>query len=140
MVFLIGDLNLKTTKKHFDLYRTEASYWLVRLNLRDYNFIFVHMDLEEKDIRAWADISLRNKTATLGLAVDWGWMEPNNYQIANSAFHECCEVMLFKLHHYLTEFYSFKFASEMRHEVIRTLENTMFEDYWVSKTKGKGKK
>ena len=131
---------MKTTKKHFDLFRAEASYWLVKLNLRDYDFIFVHMDLEEQDTRAWVDIQLRNKIATIGLAEDWKWMEPTDYQISKSAFHECCEIMLYKLHYHLTEFYSFSFVDEMRHEVIRTLENTMFEDYWAGKTKGKGRK
>jgi len=136
-----GDFNLKTTKKHFDLFRKEGSYWLVRLNLRDYDFIFVHVDLEDRNARAWVDISLDGKVVTFGLAEDWGWMEPDDYLIAKSAFHECCEVMLYKLHHHLTNFYSYKFVDEMRHEVIRTLEHTMFEDYWVSKIKTKkGKK
>jgi len=131
---------LKTTKKHFDLFRKEASYWLVRLNLRGYDFIFVHMELEKSDTCAWADIGLTGKKATLGLAEDWGWLEPNDYLISKSAFHECCEVMLYRLHYHLTEFYASRFVDEMRHEVIMTLENTIFDDYWNSKTTKKKRK
>uniref|UniRef100_A0A6M3JHW5 Uncharacterized protein n=1 Tax=viral metagenome TaxID=1070528 RepID=A0A6M3JHW5_9ZZZZ len=130
----------KTSKKDFDFFVAETSYWLVRLNLQDYGVVFVHMELESEKTQAWVEVSLKDKIATFGLSVDWDWMTPSNYYLSKSAFHECCELMLYKLHDSLTKFYSYKYVNEMRHEVIRTLESVLFEPYWNEKEKKRKRK
>ena len=123
---------MKTSTKDFDYFIKEVSYWIPKLNLQNYGIIFVHMELEQKESMAWVDVSLENKTATFGLSTDWNWLKPDRYHLSKNAFHECCELMLYKLDNSLTEFYSYKYVNEMRHEVIRTLESVLFEPYWNS--------
>ena len=125
----------KTTKKDFDYFIREVCYWTSKLNLQDYGAIFIHMVLEDKDSLAWVDVSLENKTVTFGLSEDWSWMQPDKYQLAKSAFHECCELLLYKLYDKLIKFYSQEYINELRHEVIRTLESILFEPYWESKSR-----
>ena len=125
--------NFKTTKKDFDYFIREVCYWTPKLNLQDYGAVFVHISLEEKASLAWVDVSLENKTATFGLAEDWSWMHPDKYQLAKCAFHECCELVLYKLYDKLIVFYSQEYVNELRHEVIRILESVLFEPYWNSK-------
>ena len=127
----------KTTKKDFEFFNREASHWLARLNLMDYGVTFVHVGLEDSKCLAWTSVSLEDKVATIGLATDWDWLEPDSYHLSKSAFHECCELMLYKLHDKLTEFYSCGYVDEIRHEVIRTLESIIFDTYWNIKNKKK---
>ena len=128
--------NYKTTKKDFDYFIKEVCYWIPKLNLQDYGVVFIHMKLDENEKSlAWVDISLENKTAMFGLSIEWDWMTPDKYQISKCAFHECCELLLYKLYDSLIEFYSQKYINEMRHEVVRTLESVLFEPYWNNKKK-----
>lgn len=129
----------KTTKDDFNYFIKEVSYWLPKLNLKDYAVIFLHIELEQKESFAWVEPDLINKTATFGLSTDWGWLQADKYQLAKCAFHEACELLLYKLHYSLTEFYSYKYVDEMRHEVVRTLESVLFEPYWHSNSKKGGK-
>uniref|UniRef100_A0A6M3LGV7 Uncharacterized protein n=1 Tax=viral metagenome TaxID=1070528 RepID=A0A6M3LGV7_9ZZZZ len=131
--------NYKTTVKDFNYFIQEVCHWLPKLNLQDHGMVFLHMELEKNTALTWVEVSLENKTATFGLSEDWSWLKPDKYELSKCAFHECCELMLYKLHHSLTEFYSYKHVNEMRHEVVRTLESALFEPYWHSKSK-KGKK
>ena len=130
---------MKTTKKDFDCFIKEVCYWLPKLNLQDYGTVFLHMKLEHQESLAWVDVSLVNKTATFGLSEDWSWLNPNKYELSKCAFHECCELLLYRLYDKLIEFYSYKYIDEMRHEVVRTLESVLFEPYWHSNFKKKKK-
>jgi len=132
---------MKTTKKDFEYFTKEVCYWLPKLNLQDYGHIFIHMKLENRESFAWVDVSLENKTATFGLSEDWGcWLRPDKYELSKCAFHEACELLLYKLYDRLIEFYSYKYIDEMRHEVVRTLEKVLFEPYWHSSNFKKKKK
>jgi len=131
----------KTTKRDFDLFTDEGSYWVGRLNLNDWDICFIHdMSKNEEENRAWAEPDLVSKTAIIALAEDWKWMIPSKYDICKSAFHECCEVMVHELYLSLRKIYSVKYVTSMTHKVVRTLENTLFVDDWNRRNKKKKKK
>jgi len=131
----------KTTKKDFDLFTDEGSYWIGRLNLNDWDICFIYdINENEEGLRAWARPDLISKTATIALTEDWMWLTPNKYDVCKSAFHECCEVMMHKLYHDLRRTFSENYVASMIHKVIRTLENTLFVDDWNRRNKKKGGK
>lgn len=127
--------NNKTTGKDFDLFVKEGMHWLEKLGLKDWEVLFIHYANEElgdsAKTRANVEIDLVNHIATVGLCTDWsGCLKVNHFEVCKAAFHECCELLMADIGGCLDKFYSNEVVNNMRHKVIITLENTMFNDYY----------
>jgi hypothetical protein len=92
-----GSAEMKTTKKDFDLFCDEATKWLGRFGLLDWDIYFKHTALGE-DQRATANWSLGACSGVLSLNTNWtmdGAADTKNEEeICKIAFHEVCHVLL----------------------------------------------
>lgn len=115
----------KTTKAHFELFQEECRKWIDFFGLKDWEVNYEHK--ADKDNLAGAYINLEGKIATFHLAIGW-YSKPNDYEVRKCSFHEVCEVLLGRLQ-ILAEkrFTTLSEINESVHDVIRRLENTLFE-------------
>ena len=90
---------MKTTKKHFELFKSEVKKWVKIFNLNKYSLAFEWEDMEDVDARMIADeISC---TATIALNKEVGY-EGLNYDITfgekikELAKHESIHLLLWR--------------------------------------------
>lgn len=117
---------MKTSKKHFTVFKKECLKWIVLFGLLDWKFSFFH---EQWDNEALANYktNLEGKCAAINLSIDWADEPITNAQIKRSAFHEVCEVMLSRLAICVrSRFVSSDEIIEAIHDIIRRLENHTF--------------
>lgn len=121
----------KTTKKQFEVFKAECKKWLKYFGLNGWRVEYRHDKSEgNRGQVAWS-ITARNSTITL--ADEWEDFRDTpitDLEIRKVAFHEVCELLLARMtmmadgkisnHCYAVE--------EETHNIIRTLENTIFMD------------
>lgn len=124
----------KTTKKHFDIFKTECEKWIGIFGLNGWEVHFKHSkngDLEYK-CRASVKYYYDDRSAVFFLEPDWTGSDivPNEETVKRDAFHEVSELLLARMS-YLSETKCScnPEAESARHEVIRTLENVLFPKY-----------
>ena len=116
----------KTTQADFVAFCNEASKWLERLGVVDYETCFKHV--EEMDSVAGAEFHTQNRWAVLKLCKDWGDTLKNRYEVRKSAFHEVLELLLGDLRTLCgTDNVGDDDADREIHRVIRVMENVFFE-------------
>ena len=121
---------MKTTKAHFKIFKTECEKWLDFFSLRSWDVGYQHENSKgNTGWVGWCATSWTDRTATLGLAVDWD-IKPENYEIRKTAFHEVGELLLSRLN---TEAIVDRCPTEkdniaeQRHAIIRRLEHSVFK-------------
>jgi len=116
---------MKTTKKHFELFKKEGRKWLREFGLLDWETFFNHKDI---DARARYSADIEHRIAVLILSTQWEGPQPQNKLIRRAAFHEVAELLLAKIR-CLAESRTCdeQELNEAIHAVIRTLENVIFE-------------
>lgn len=120
---------MKTSKKHFDLFKKECEKWIKYFGLTQYQIVFNHKPLE-KDVWGDCDVWHESEYAELSLCTNWTGTPLSDMQIRRTAFHEVIELLLSEIvligekrwHFTLQDFI------KSTHTVIRTLENTVFKD------------
>ncbi|KKM57112.1 hypothetical protein LCGC14_1550870 [marine sediment metagenome] len=131
---------IKTTRKHFDLFKIEVKKWIQNFGLTDWNVYYSHIKL---NLKAQCKYDLVGRVATLSLSTEYidDTIEYNIEQdIKMSAFHEVCELLLGPLESMVDQRYALGIddVEEERHRIIRRLENFVFTIY--KKEYGKSKK
>jgi len=116
-----------TTNKHFEIFKTEAEYWIDYLGLKSWEIDFYHRECDGSMAQLWFNSLSRH--AALYLAVKW--TQPvTEKELRMSAFHEATELLLGILSEYADGKLSHTANDTERetHAIVRTLENTMFKD------------
>jgi len=118
-------MTYKTTKRHFEIFKKEFLKWRDFWGLFQYRVYFYHGDIDACYGRCDADLGAMHATITLSDE----WPKPiNDYSIKQTAFHECCELLLARFN--VNAYYRHATKNdieESNHEIIRTLENKIFE-------------
>jgi hypothetical protein len=120
----------KTTTEHFELFKQEHQKWVDFFGLKEWKVYYIHGGSEDDgNSLAWSIFNADNsRIVTIGLTVDLGETIPTEHLIMESAFHEACEMLLYKLYILgIQRFLRVEELEEARHEVIRTLENAVFK-------------
>ena len=121
---------MKTTAKHFALFKAECRKWLDRFGLKGWRVEFFHDDHADiSNARAWYQVnSIVDRCASIGLTSEWQPDSITNEKIKVSAFHEACELFLVRLRVLAgARFIDESEIDEECHAIIRTLENVFFE-------------
>lgn len=119
----------RTTKGDFAFYQHEVKYWTDYFGLISWELFFSH----QKDGKSLASVGWDRETgnAVFSLATSWGKLSPiNEKTLSQSAFHEACELLLSELQNMGTYFVKASEVNRAIHEVVRRLENTIFEYEW----------
>ena len=85
---------MKTTKKHFELFKKECKYWIDKLELSNYDVRYKWEELDHFD-EAQSKIKY-NYTVVLYLDTDWE-EEVNNKEVKEAAKHEIVHLLLGRL-------------------------------------------
>ena len=131
---------IKTTKKHFEIFKIETKKWIQNFGLTDWNVYYSHDKLN--GLKAQCKYNLVGRVATLLLSTEYtdDNIECNLRQdIKIAAFHEVCELLLGPLESMVDQRYALGAddVEEERHRIIRRLENFVFTIY--KKEYGKSK-
>ena len=123
---------MNTTPEQFAMFCEEIRYWQIRLGLMTWNIITSHVDLS--DAVGASNNNHNARTSVIKLAKNWNsdYWTPTEYEIRKTAFHECCEVSFSELRWFMDTQYNDNISNQKIHEIIVTLENTLFDDdiYW----------
>ena len=113
----------KTSKKDFELFRSETLKWLKRFGLNDWFIEIEHETPERNDARAICLGCLEDKHAFIKMDVEWD-IKPTSKSIKEAAFHEAAELLLMRFTILAGErFVSERELVEARHSVIQVLYN-----------------
>ena len=128
---------MKTTKKHFKLFKKECKYWLNRFDLGSWRADIRHYTQAGliEGALAYCDPNWTMRTCCIGLQkkVSDGALV-NKKVISKAAFHEVCELLLHMLRiiaevnagpNTLDE------VNNYNHAIIRRMEKAVWEPYWV---------
>jgi len=114
---------VKTTAKHFDIFKRECRYWIRRFGLLDWNIDYSH-DLSSGGYKATCTTQLDDRTAMISLSIDWLDNEPTVINIKLVAFHEVCELLLARFDFIAKARYlQLEDVDEERHSIIARLQN-----------------
>ena len=124
---------MKTTKKHFELFKKESKKWQGIFGLQNVDIAFNHQYLEE-DVFAQCHFSAESRSALLELNDTWNDCEGayplNDMNIKLSAFHEVCHIFTGALvSRARTRHIMEHEIDEADHMIIRVLENILFPKY-----------
>lgn len=122
----IEDEEFYLTTKDFEIFKKEAMYWVKKLGLNRFEWHFNHKDIEE---RADVLFNMAGSIASVCLAKTWINVKPTRKALSKSAYHEVFEVLLSTLSIMASSRnYSEILYEAETHKVIRTMENTQFDD------------
>ena len=121
---------MKTTKKHYELFKSECSRWIDKLGILDYRVCYYHEDWSDSygEARAWCRWNIEGRIASMCLNTNWKRDEVTISNIKRSAFHEVSHLLLGRLDTLASaRFVMPEDLKEEIHAVIRRLENLVFE-------------
>jgi len=120
-----------TTAKDFELFKEECKRWVEYFGMLGWQVQFQHGSDEDEDNRAMCGVSnpISSRLSSMVLCKDWGEDEVSPEAVKMCGFHEVMELMLYRLALLALQYG----APEDRvidetHHIIRTLENTIFQD------------
>jgi len=118
---------MKTTAKHFSIFKTECLKWIEIFGLKDWTIEFRHYEHKPGRASVWANTV--NRLAAIYLSPKWN-SKVTKKRLNLAAFHEVCEVLMTPLVvNAKSRFISSDEIEETTHYVIRTLENVLFPRY-----------
>jgi hypothetical protein len=117
---------LKTTKRHFEIFKKECKKWIEIFGLKEWSYYFFHDNWDEKN-RASVIYNVVKRTVSINLETKWN-TPPTVNDIKITAFHEVCEVLLGPIY-LIAESRSFDSSDldSQCHSIIRRLENSLFK-------------
>lgn len=114
----------KTTREQFELFETEALFWLDRFGLTEWETFIVHEDCQDSGTLADCGWRITGRQArirfNLKIIKSTSWEH-----IARAAFHEVCELMLSDTTDMLWRGHSEAVVERETHRIIRRLENAV---------------
>ncbi len=117
---------MKTTKKHFDIFRTECEYWIKKLKLDNWKVYYTHQQLT-KDSYASCATKVQGHVATLYFTHVWYTLNEDfpltEKNIKESAKHEVIHLLLARMSDYaVSRDYTANDCLEAEEELVRKLE------------------
>jgi len=123
---------MKTTKKHFEIFKAECEKWIDIFGLKDYEFHFEHKAVGDRNI-AECYRNSTSRTARLSLCKVWperSMVALNDDNIKTSAFEEVCHVLLYSLSSCAYSRHIMEHEiDEAEHGIIKTLQNVLYPKY-----------
>lgn len=116
----------QTTQHHFELFRKTALHWIEYFGLKSWKVYFFH-EAVDKESRAQVSVNVEWRSASIILNKEWD-SSPKKYEIIQSAFHEICELLFWRLATMAYNRSNKDDINEETHVLIRTLENTVLND------------
>ena len=118
---------MKTSTRHFEIFKKECAKWIDFFGLKDWDILYAHND-SRPDSCANVTYNLSAKNVVIRLTKTWGEQPITVKRIKRSAFHEVCEVMIARLVICsAARFLNKDEIEEASHDIIRRLENSVFE-------------
>jgi len=123
---------MKTTKKHFEIFKGECEKWIDILGLKDWEIHFEHRDVGDGNI-AECHRNSASRIARLSLCRVWpgkSMVALTDDNIRTSAFEEVCHVLLYGLSScaYARHIMEHE-IDEAEHAVIMRLLNVLYPKY-----------
>jgi len=123
---------MKSTKAHFELFKSECERWIDIFGMKGYRFYYQHEDYENGAAYCLYPENPESRCFRLGMAVDFQDSPSyalDDYHIKRNAFHEVMEAFLFRISHFAnTRFLQDCDIPDERHNIIHTLENVVFDN------------
>jgi len=116
---------MKTTLKHFKIFKDELKYWMARLGLVGWEKHIEHKGIDE-DTLANTGCNQTAKQFVITLNTEWP-DKPKDTELMSVACHESLEVLFDKLESFARPDKAEE-AREEVHAIIQTLLNTMWQD------------
>lgn len=118
---------MKTTKKHFDIFKTECERWIDQLKLDNWKIYYVHRQVNPNTY-ATCSTKAGAYVATLFFTDNWDTLDGNHLlieeHIKDSAKHEVIHLLLARLSDCATSRnYMISDCLEAEEELVRKLEN-----------------
>jgi len=130
---------MKVIRKHFDIFRQECIRWVRFFGLKEWKINAVRrLDetlFEEERALGKCAADPQSRVADFVIDADWGEIRVTTELLELCAFHEVCELLLFKLAKMAEVQYSKAVVEEEVHVIVRKLENSIFLAYKRHKNK-----
>lgn len=122
---------MKTTKKHFKLFKRESKKWIKILGLQGWEVRFKHTPDVGDGNFADARTNSTNRAARLRLNTNWPeGHKLTSKEIRKTAFHEVCHIVMDLVGSCARSRHIMEHEiDEAEHAIIRTLESTLFPRY-----------
>ena len=115
-----------TTAKQFELFKEECEKWIKFFGLKGWRVDYRHGKTTD-GARADVGANVVARVATIRLAKKWRTGKPTNDKVKKSAFHEVCELLLFRLKYLaMDRCTNDDEIAEESHCIIRMLENSVY--------------
>jgi len=118
---------MKTTAKHFKIFKKEVEEWLPVFGLASLSISIVHEDDAEKLARAWCNIVPEDNLYIIGLSKDWSDDKITVNRIKRGAFHEVFHAKFGAIHYKLFKRgYTDEEIKMAIHDIIIMFENWIY--------------
>jgi len=114
---------MKTTKKHFEIFKKECQKWIDFFGLSEYGIEFFHGEVDE----CRGSTTDYEHDMRIDLHLSAKLLNPSREMIAKTAFHEVCEALLMRLRRLGDIYCSHEIVNKEVHAVIHKLENSVFK-------------
>ncbi len=123
---------MKTTAKHFSIFKSECLKWVEIFGLKDYEVNFRHGGCGKGNI-ALCERNCNSRTACLSLCKTWpenGVCKLSNDIICVAAFEEVCHILLWGLSSCAHARHIMEHEiNEAEHGLIRVLQSVLYPKY-----------
>jgi len=119
---------MKTTKRHFEIFKKECEKWIKVFGLLGHRFYYCHEDIEGRQLAycIYPD-NHEDRVFTLGLSVNLD-CDYSMVDIKRSAFHEVMEAFLYRIQNIARCRWGNGYELEDEvHNIIRTMEKAVYE-------------
>lgn len=126
------------TDKDFAVFKDEFMRWVDILGMKGWEFLFKHIELI--DARAQVMPGQTGRIVVICLNTIWEGQKVTEYELRRTGFHEALELFLSKITQLAHErSVTEDDIEEETHNIIRTLENVIWEDDFAGRAKAKKK-
>lgn len=116
---------VKTSPDDFELFKSECQKWIEYFGMKGWS-IYFEANAANGNM---AETRIGPLTDRCAVFCFQGSTDPNFHDPKRSAFHEVCELLLFRLHDLAEARYVEEpDIHEAVHEIIRVLENTIYKE------------
>lgn len=117
---------METTKEHFKIFKNQCKKWVAIFSLKRWKIYYEHKKLKDSFGKINYDLNAMN--ATMTLSTDWDGFEINKKTLSHTAYHEVIHLLIGRLDVCaMSRFTTVTEITEAIHEIIRILENVMFD-------------
>ena len=113
---------MKTTQKHYDLFRNRVEFWINIFGLSTWCPVFTFAKDKENAASILADLASRNAVFNYSDRNDNLPCELTKDGVDANAFHEVCELILWHITEMLRPYYSDHKIDAETHKVIQHLD------------------